>query len=110
MTGFVYFIQVGADGPIKIGYSRTDPLRRMGQLRAGCPWELRLVGAIRGTKFDEKRLHEKFSQFKLRQEWFCPDVDIREILFLPALRYRRRTLRLIVQSRWRDQFLISRRL
>lgn len=80
MKGYVYFIQAGIDGPIKIGFSKTDPSRRMGQLQAGCPWELRLLGFIPGTKFDEKLLQEKFSQFNIRREWFRPEIDIGKIL------------------------------
>lgn len=80
MKGFVYFIQVGTDGPIKIGFSKEDPLRRLNDLQAGCPWDLRLVGALPGTKFHERLLQEKFSEFKIRREWFTPQIDIGEML------------------------------
>lgn len=80
MTGYVYFIQVGSDGPIKIGFSKADPARRMKHLQAGCPWELRLVGAVSGSKFNERCLHEKLSHLKIRQEWFRPGFDIEEML------------------------------
>lgn len=83
MIGNVYFIQVGTDGPIKIGFTKAVPADRMEELQCGCPWELRLIGFIRGTKTNEKFLHDhRFSQFKMRREWFSAEIlaDIHQIL------------------------------
>lgn len=80
MIGRVYFIQIEAAGPIKIGFTRGKPLDRMEILQCGCPWPLRLVGSVPGTKRNENWLHEKFSQFKMLREWFRPEIDLSEIL------------------------------
>jgi len=80
MTGYVYFIQVGTDGPIKIGFSKSDPSHRVHQLQCGCPWPLRLVGFVPGTKFNERCLHERFAQLRMEREWFRPEIDLGEFL------------------------------
>src|SRR5258708_6780159 len=82
MTGSIYFIQVCNLGPIKIGYTKARPLDRMEELQCGCPWSLRLMGAVNGSKFDEARLHDKFAPFKMMREWFSADIlaDVNEIL------------------------------
>jgi hypothetical protein len=66
----IYFMRIGNDGPIKIGFTHGNPRKRMAELQAGCPWEINLIGTIPGTKLNEKWLHEKFSPFKIRNEWF----------------------------------------
>ena len=82
MIGRIYFIQVGTTGPIKIGFTKADPLNRMEDLQCGCPWPLRLIGSIPGTKRNENWLHEKLSEFKMLREWFVPEVasDVNKIL------------------------------
>jgi T5orf172 domain len=85
MSGHVYFIQAGAGGPIKIGFTRGSPAKRMHDLQCGCPWELRLLGSVPGKKLNEKWLQEKLSEFKMRREWFAPAVfaEVTEILTGP---------------------------
>ena len=83
MMGNIYFIRVGADGPIKVGFTKVAPLKRLDALQCGCPWELRLIGSIRGTKTNEKWLHDhKFTQFKMRREWFSAEIldEVHQIL------------------------------
>jgi len=67
--GEIYFIQVGEDGPIKIGFA-TDTKKRMKDLQASSPTELRILGKFKGSMRDEKKTHEKFKKFWLRNEWF----------------------------------------
>ncbi|MET4184936.1 hypothetical protein ABIB94_007065 [Bradyrhizobium sp. JR7.2] len=71
MTSFVYFIQVGVDGPIKIGIS-DDPTERMGSLQCGCPWRLRIIGAAPGAFENEEDLHKRFADIRMEGEWFHP--------------------------------------
>src|SRR5712664_1920069 len=82
MTGKIYFIQIGTDGPVKIGFTRAAPQDRLYELQCGCPWPLRLMGAIDGSRLNEKWLHDKFASFKMMREWFAVEIlaDVNEIL------------------------------
>ena len=71
----IYFIQVGDDGPIKIGYaSRVST--RIGALQVSNPAPLRLLASTRGELDDEARVHRKFAEHRLRGEWFSPVPEI----------------------------------
>jgi hypothetical protein len=73
---FVYFIQRGVDGPIKIGFSR-DPEKRLRVLQQNVPERLRLIGAQSGGFNEEHQLHERFAASRIRRtEWFEPSADI----------------------------------
>jgi hypothetical protein len=67
---FVYFTQADEDGPIKIGFTSDDPMRRLAQLQTGNPATLKLLGAIRGSSAREKEFHAALSQWRLQGEWF----------------------------------------
>lgn len=69
---FVYFIQAGYSGPVKIGVA-YDPVERMKELQVGNHQELRLVGIQLGTPSDEKQLHGFFADLHIRGEWFRPE-------------------------------------
>jgi len=66
---FIYFIQSGEHGPIKIGYS-NKPARRVPELQTGNPKELLLRGVIPGDLTVERKLHERFEPARIRGEWF----------------------------------------
>ena len=68
---FVYFVQCGDDGPIKIGKSSGDMKRRLGELQVGNPVELRLLVSIPGDV--EQAMHMRFARQRIRGEWFRPD-------------------------------------
>ena len=66
--GYVYF--VGASrGDIKIGYSK-NPWARVRDMQTSNNKELRLLGSFRGTRADETKLHQQFSDINVRGEWF----------------------------------------
>jgi len=65
----IYFIQVGTDGPIKIG-AAINPEERVASLQTGCPDELKLI--FTSQKYTEKELQDKFSFDRIRGEWFKP--------------------------------------
>lgn len=69
----VYFIQSGAGGPIKIGFS-DDPGRRLAQLQTGHSGPLALMGWIQGDVSRERELHARFRADRIREdgEWFRP--------------------------------------
>jgi hypothetical protein len=71
----VYFIQEGADGPIKIGYS-ADPQQRIRQLQTGARAQLHMLRTIEGSMGVERRLHRQFAHLRLRGEWFKPEPEL----------------------------------
>jgi hypothetical protein len=66
----IYFIQQGYSGPVKIGYTDSDPQSRKSQLQVGNPKHLILVATKDGSLEDEKRLHLQFELFRVNGEWF----------------------------------------
>lgn len=72
-TGNVYLIQRGGDGPIKIGATAGDPLRRMATLQTASPETLYLIGCVRGSEDD---IHQRFRAHHISGEWFVAHEDI----------------------------------
>ena len=75
--GFIYFIQGESGGPIKIGYTQ-DLRARLNSLQTGHPDVLILLGAFPGNTGDERNLHEEYSDYRIRGEWFRPTEKILE--------------------------------
>jgi transcriptional regulator with XRE-family HTH domain len=71
----VYFVQVGSDGPIKIGKA-NDVAFRIQALQTAAPGPLRLLAVAAGGLAEEQRLHERFSKHRLHGEWFSPHPDL----------------------------------
>lgn len=74
---FTYFIQAGADGPIKIGSTKNLPVR----LRSLCtmsPVPLKLLGIMEGDA--EDRCHFRLGAFRLHGEWFAPSPVVLEFI------------------------------
>jgi hypothetical protein len=71
MKGWIYFLQFGNEGPIKVGRS-SDPGARAQELNVASPVELVLLGAMRTTNAvcEERTLHERLAAFYVRGEWF----------------------------------------
>ncbi|HEY1956720.1 MAG TPA: GIY-YIG nuclease family protein [Polyangiaceae bacterium] len=72
---YVYFLQEGVDGPIKIGHGRC-PDRRLRGCQSGNPRELRLLGYRPGYRRDERTLHLRFKRLRIRGEWFQPADEL----------------------------------
>jgi hypothetical protein len=68
---FVYFIESGWGGPVKIG-SAENPLRRLEQLQTGNPTELHLLATVDFETTTEAEVHCRFRQDRLSGEWFYP--------------------------------------
>jgi hypothetical protein len=68
-ASFVYFIQDGEEGPVKIGLSKS-PEQRLPKLQTGNPRELFLRHVIPGDLKIERGLHTRFAQARIRREWF----------------------------------------
>jgi hypothetical protein len=73
----IYFIQIGEDGPIKIGRTICFPESRLAALQTAVPYELRIVAVMAdGTPSIEIELHGKFRRHHIRGEWFHPGADL----------------------------------
>lgn len=77
--GWVYFIQRGANGPIKIGYS-DNSRRRIAQLQTGSPEPLRELFAVRGSLADEAAAHAAMKAHRIRGEWFHPASEVMALI------------------------------
>jgi hypothetical protein len=75
-TEVVYFVQVECGdsylGPIKIGYANNFKARFQ-SLRIDNFHDLRILKLINGNMSKEKELHHKFSELRIRGEWFKAD-------------------------------------
>jgi hypothetical protein len=69
---FIYFLQRGETGPIKIGRS-TQLKRRIRVLQTACAEKLRLICAVEGDWALELAWHNQFNADRLQGEWFRPD-------------------------------------
>jgi hypothetical protein len=74
--GRVYFLQVGTDGPIKIGFTINDLATRIRQVQAGSPYVLRWIGHFSGSREDERSAHLLLLNSHMRAEWFFPTKEV----------------------------------
>ena len=68
---WLYAIQAGDGGPIKIGMTR-NPAERLATLQQGNAEHLHGIAAWSGFPFEEKQIHQEFADARLRGEWFKP--------------------------------------
>lgn len=79
--GCVYFFKHSGLSPIKIGYSeKISPLDRFNHFKTYAPYGAEIIGFIPSENaIDlEKKLHDKFSQYRLEGEWFDITVEMAE--------------------------------
>lgn len=74
-TGYVYFVQKGDVGPVKIGFAK-DVRQRCNGLQTSSEQRLCLLGVIPGTPALEKKIHAELRHHRLSGEWFCPAPDV----------------------------------
>ena len=88
----VYFIRFGEFGPIKIGMTREDPMRRLKLLQVGSPKRLHLMGVIKdpAPEHSERILHQRFRPSRIRGEWFKPCQELLEFIATHATIPKRR--------------------
>lgn len=68
-ASFVYVIQAGPAGPIKVGVS-TNPERRLRQHQTSNHEELKLLYVFPGDAYEEAGLHSRLQGAHVRGEWF----------------------------------------
>lgn len=71
----IYFIQ-SESGPVKIGFATKSAVARMSELQVGSYEELNLLKWILGTKEEESALQERFSEARIRGEWYRPVPEL----------------------------------
>lgn len=80
-SGYVYFIQCGDAGPIKIGYSKHESAEnRLTVAQVYNPFLLTLLCVMPGGRRKEAELHECFSKFQILGEWFSSNEDLLKII------------------------------
>lgn len=78
-----YFVSTleAPDYPIKIGLStRNGLLYRIQNLQNGCPYNLIVLKAVKGTDAPEKLLHRKFDESRMAGEWFCRTPELMDYI------------------------------
>lgn len=80
MSGVIYFLQAGEDGPFKIGYtSRRSEVRRQAcQTYNHQP--IRIAAECAGDKHLEERTHAYLAAHHLSGEWYANHQDVREVV------------------------------
>jgi hypothetical protein len=77
MDGYVYFIQCGNDGPIKIGFG-IDPKKRLKIAQVYNPVMLVLLTYEPGSRELESFYHIKFDDDHIYGEWFLPSERLKK--------------------------------
>jgi hypothetical protein len=77
--GFVYFVQHGERGAIKIG-SAGNVGSRIAELQTGAPEKLRVLLTIRGGYVVEKMIQQHLGKHRTRGEWFNPAQEVLELI------------------------------
>lgn len=85
VQGYVYCIGEETDDPefVKVGYS-VNPNKRVAELQTGNPRKLVILAIMEGTLEDERRLHAKYSDANILQEWFELSDELLEEFDTPA--------------------------
>lgn len=65
----IYFIRDTSSDFVKIGYS-YEPENRLKQLQTGSVARLEIIVVIPGDMTEEKALHKKFIDYRVRGEWY----------------------------------------
>lgn len=77
-THTVYIVCVN-DEFVKIGFTAfTDARGRVAEIQKGCPYPFRVMVETRGGKPLEQALHAIFKDYRVRDEWFRYDGELRE--------------------------------
>lgn len=102
----IYAIEAKGLSIVKIGYcsSHHALVWRLSAVSTHCPVEPVLLGAMQGTRTDERQIHEDWAHARVRGEWFSTDPRVTNLgkylekalssfEITPALRKRAQVLR-----------------
>lgn len=77
----VYFVKTESEPAyIKIGFTKDNPGKRVGQLQVGCPFRLSLTDLRNGSVHTEAIFHGHLKNFKATGEWFIYNDEVQEII------------------------------
>ncbi|APL94105.1 hypothetical protein AI27_06475 [Sphingomonas sp. BHC-A] len=79
----VYFLQHGASGPVKVGYSKR-PEKRIATIATSCPDPIVVLAVIDGSHALEQRIHRAFRAHRYRGEWLRPTDEVISFVTLCA--------------------------
>lgn len=84
----IYFVRQDRTDLVKIGYTYSDPSRRLSDLQTGQADPLRLMGLADGDEVTERNWHARFASSRVRGEWFrlTPPLACSIALANPLLR------------------------
>ena len=74
-TQYLYLMQSGINGPVKVGVASDVEARRR-QLQTGNPFHISIISTIPDAAQREFELHDLFGHFRLEGEWFEPIQEI----------------------------------
>jgi hypothetical protein len=77
---WIYFIQAGNGGSIKIGWTRNVSARFRHLRKEAGGTRLSLLAVLPGFTTDERALHARFAASRLAGEWFAPSPDLLEFV------------------------------
>jgi len=66
----IYFIKAGEVNRVKIGFTRENVSERLSAIRGSSPVKLEVLGYFQGSTYKERKLHEKFKEYRYQGEWF----------------------------------------
>lgn len=71
----LYLMQMGDDGPVKIGVANDVEARRR-TLQTAAPHPLHIRVVLNGRGHREREMHQRFAYFRMSGEWFEPIPEI----------------------------------
>lgn len=77
---YVYFIQAGVSGPVKIGRS-AHPEGRLRFMQTANHERLTLLGFVPGGEEAERMWHGTFAHLCIAGEWFRPAEELLRAIF-----------------------------
>jgi hypothetical protein len=80
-SGFIYFLLVEHADAVKIGWTRDKSLKtRMRHYYTYCPLNVDVLKVIPGSMMYERALHKRFTQIRMRGEWFRYTEELKSFI------------------------------
>lgn len=80
----VYFVMETRECLIKIGYTNAIK-ERFYNISSANPYDVILIGYIKGDEEKEKELHRRFWKYRFNKEWFYPGKELLEYAFTKTI-------------------------
>jgi predicted ATPase len=80
VTGRIYFIATDALDAVKIGHTLGPVSERYRVLQTACPLQLKILVSTDGSVRDERDLHARFADLRIRGEWFRREGGLQRLL------------------------------